>query len=289
MKFRRPLVLALSGGGGNGAAQAAAVLELLEQGAEPDLYVGTSIGAWNAAWLAGHPGVEGARELVRLWEDGTFAEMAKTQPLHAAAALLGRRPTLLGPSGIDRFVRKSGFGSPRFEELATPLVVGAVDCETYRLRYWGGVGATGDVLPVVRASSALPPIFPPVEIDGRTWQDAGLVDNDGVARAVAEMKGDGRQFGTVIVVDAAPSQPSQAPKTVPQSVRAGLGAVFHGHLVSGAKTAWSAGFAVHVIEAGSGSIFDFRHPREGVTAGREAARAFLAGRAAPDLHGGLAV
>src|ERR671924_1554463 len=57
----------LSGGGNLGAGQVGAVLALLERGIQPDLLVGTSAGAINAAYLAGDPGLDGARRLAAIW------------------------------------------------------------------------------------------------------------------------------------------------------------------------------------------------------------------------------
>ena len=44
----------LSGGGSLGAVQVGMLQALAERGVEPDLLVGTSCGALNAAWVAGH-------------------------------------------------------------------------------------------------------------------------------------------------------------------------------------------------------------------------------------------
>ena len=53
----------LSGGGSLGSIQAGMLLALAEHDIEPDLLVGTSVGAVNAAWLAGHPVLAGAHKL----------------------------------------------------------------------------------------------------------------------------------------------------------------------------------------------------------------------------------
>lgn len=274
MSSTHPVVIDLTGGGGNGAAQAAAVLELLEAGIVPDLYAGTSIGAWNAAFLAANPGVEGARRLVDLWRDGTMAKMAAPQPLHALGGLLGRHGGLSGPRGAEAVLARTGLDRATFGDLATPLVVGAVDAQTYRLRYWGGAGATGAVAPLVLASSALPPIFDPVEVGGREMVDAGLVDNTALPEVVRRLEAAGSRSARIIVVDAAPMNPGEPPHSVGSSVLAGLGAVFRGHRERGVAAARAAGHEVSVVEVGSGSIFDFRHPLVGIAFGRAAGRAW---------------
>ncbi len=50
--MKRPLAFVLGGGGSRGALQIGALRGLLEAGLYPDLLVGTSIGAANAAYLA---------------------------------------------------------------------------------------------------------------------------------------------------------------------------------------------------------------------------------------------
>jgi NTE family protein len=282
----RTRVLSLSGGGGNGAAQAAAVLDLLESGYVPDMYVGTSIGAWNAAYLASHPGVKGARQLVELWRDGTMRMMAAPQPLHAIGGLLGRHGGLSGPRGGERVLAVTGLMETRFEDLATPLVLGAVDAETFELRYWGGEGAEGAVAPLVLASSALPPIFDPVEIEGREMIDAGLVDNCALPEITRRLGG---RPADITVVDAAPMSTSTPPHSVGQSLIAGLGAIFRGQRERGIEVAEAAGHSVSVIEVGSGSILDFAHPAVGIAFGRSAARTWRRGHEASAPDSGLAV
>ncbi|MCV6604669.1 MAG: patatin-like phospholipase family protein, partial [Porticoccaceae bacterium] len=60
-----------------------------------------------------------------------------------------------------------------FEELKIPLQVVATD-------YWSGeavVFDSGELLPALKASMAIPGVFPPVEIDNRVLVDGGIVNN----------------------------------------------------------------------------------------------------------------
>ena len=57
------VAFALSGGGNLGALQAGSLRALVEAGVEPDLLVGSSIGALNAAFCATHPGSAGCTRL----------------------------------------------------------------------------------------------------------------------------------------------------------------------------------------------------------------------------------
>jgi predicted acylesterase/phospholipase RssA len=63
------IAFVLSGGANYGALQAGALTVLLEKGINPDMLVGTSAGALNAAWLARDPSLAGARKLEHLWSE----------------------------------------------------------------------------------------------------------------------------------------------------------------------------------------------------------------------------
>ena len=55
----------LSGGGSLGSVQVGMLLALAQEGIEPELVAGTSVGAINAAWVAGRPGLAGAQRAGR--------------------------------------------------------------------------------------------------------------------------------------------------------------------------------------------------------------------------------
>jgi len=262
--------MVLAGGGGNGAAQAAAAYELIRAGITPDLFIGTSVGSLNAAFLAAHPGVAGAQQLVELWRDGTIATMATAHPRHIAAALLGRQGSLSTSEGIDQVLRDTGLDKARFENLATPLIVGAIDVETTKLMYTSG---PGPVAPLLRASAALPIFYKAAEIRGRPFVDAGLIDNCGLFEVVRRLAQDRSGPADIVVLDAAPTPSPTPPKSVWDSLTYFAAVVFRGHRDHGVETAEAAGHRVHVIEVGQGSIADFKHPdlriRSGLQAGKE--------------------
>ena len=80
--MNRPLALALSGGGARGALQVGALRALLEAKIQPDLLVGTSIGAANAAVLA----IRGVAtcsiaSLIEDWRAATAADLLSSNTL----------------------------------------------------------------------------------------------------------------------------------------------------------------------------------------------------------------
>src|SRR5581483_2017747 len=81
----------LSGGGARGALQVGMLKALLEHGEYPDVLVGTSVGAWNGAWLAREPTLPGVAALESVW--------STLKPVHV---LLGREPAANTPSQVLR-------------------------------------------------------------------------------------------------------------------------------------------------------------------------------------------
>src|SRR5262245_26430028 len=178
----------LSGGGARGALQVGAVRALLEAGITPDVLIGTSIGAWNAAVLARFPIEEALERMTEAWRQSQPAqillgrESGSSMPPHQALTgvlMLSaiRRvtqgyPSLYSDTGQKRLIAELLDGVT-FEELRLPLRVVASDLIYARHK----VFASGPVAPAVLASSAIPGIFPPVQIGESVYVDGGALDN----------------------------------------------------------------------------------------------------------------
>ena len=78
----------LSGGGNLGSIQAGQLEGLAGAGIRPDLLVGTSIGAANAAFLAAGPGPERTRELADVWRRTRSGDVFPRNPVRAGRATL---------------------------------------------------------------------------------------------------------------------------------------------------------------------------------------------------------
>ncbi|HEV7129621.1 MAG TPA: patatin-like phospholipase family protein [Ktedonobacterales bacterium] len=177
----------LSGGGARGAVQVGMLRALLEAGERPDVIVGTSIGAWNGAWLARHPNLEGLNELEDLWHGLTSSkvllgrETYGAPPARAIAGMLvlsaARRvaqgaPSLYSDAGMSQLVERL-IGNWTFEDLTLPMRVIAAN-----LSHGGrAVFYSGPLAPPVLASSAIPGIFPPVRIGEQVYVDGGALEN----------------------------------------------------------------------------------------------------------------
>src|ERR1022692_2151124 len=103
---KRVTAFALSGGGNLGPMQAGAIAALMEDGIEPDLLVGTSVGALNAAYLSTRPGLPGARQLLEAWSALRRSEVAAFSPVTFVAGFLGIRDHLLSTSRRRALVRR---------------------------------------------------------------------------------------------------------------------------------------------------------------------------------------
>lgn len=151
-------IFVLSGGAALGAAQAGMLETLGHAGVVPDLVLGTSAGAINAAFFAHQPTAEGAQALAEIWQSLTSGEVFGTTT-HRALNLLRGRTGLSSPQRL-RAVIADNLPSPRIEDAPTPF--GAVTTHM-------GTGAavlhrSGSAVEILLASAAIPGVFPPVEL-----------------------------------------------------------------------------------------------------------------------------
>lgn len=171
----------LSGGGPLGALQVGALKALYEHGVTPDLLVGTSVGAINATFLAFNPGPEGPGEMEKLWLSMTEADLFPPGRFRAPwARFLARGDHVFENTGLRRVVERR-IGTPRFEDARVPLGVIATELDTGAER----VFTSGPVIEPLLASTAMPSIYPPVEIDGVKYIDGGVANNVPIAPAIA--------------------------------------------------------------------------------------------------------
>ena len=162
---RRPTVgLVLSGGGARGLAHIGVLRILEREGIPVDYLAGTSMGGVIAAgYAAGMSSYDLERE-----------SLAITQKRH----LLRLADPGLPDGGLIRGERvltffKQEFGEKTFSELNLPLAVVAVDlvsCQEVVLR-------EGPVALALRATSSLPGVFKPVEMNGYRLVDGGVLNN----------------------------------------------------------------------------------------------------------------
>jgi len=170
----------LSGGGNRGACQVGMLRALCERGIIPDLVVGSSIGAINAAFFAGQPTLEGTYLAAEMWRTVATNDVFPKGRLHGSWRFLERREAVYPIEGLRRLV--GGFlRFERLEDSLVPLTVVATRLDD-GVEEWL---TEGPALEAVLASAALPAIFPAVEREGIRYIDGGVVDNTPLSVALA--------------------------------------------------------------------------------------------------------
>jgi NTE family protein len=173
--------LVLAGGAALGAMQAGMVHALYERGIAPDLLIGTSAGALNAAFLASRPAtVATAQELATVWRGLRRSDILPLRPATLMSGLAGRRDHLIPDHALRRLAARH-LQVERLEQAAIPLYLVAFDLLTgteVRL-------SDGPLADAVLAAAAIPGVLPPVHWRGRLLADGGITDNTPVSHAVA--------------------------------------------------------------------------------------------------------
>src|SRR5689334_2988304 len=117
----------LAGGAALGAMQAGMVHALYEHGIAPDLLIGTSAGALNAAFLASRPAtVATAHELAAIWRGLRRSDILPLRPATLLGGLAGRRDRLIPDTALRRLAARHRH-SARLEQAAIPLHLIAFD------------------------------------------------------------------------------------------------------------------------------------------------------------------
>lgn len=203
------VALVLQGGGALGAYQAGVYQALHEHDMTPDWVVGTSIGAINAAIIAGNPREVRIERLREFWESISHADLLDMQQVPDSTRQMATWLTTM-----DTFVRGvPGFFTPRpFNPFAMGLPVPPEEASFYNteelrttlnkyvdfdfLNSKAGIRLTVSAVKVtcgtltkfdtalqplnaehIMASGALPPGFAPVRVDGDLYWDGGLYSN----------------------------------------------------------------------------------------------------------------
>jgi NTE family protein len=198
----------LSGGANYGAQQVGALEVLLEHGLLPDMVMGVSAGALNAAWVALHPTLEGVQELARLWREDAAASIPPVGPLTALLRLIGGKDSLLSNDSLLQFIRRWPFAESVFGELTHPrLYTVAANYHTGDLRIFGD-DPNDRLLDGLMTSTAMPPFYPPWEVNGVPYLDGGVISHLPLQAAID--RGADEIFalrnGRGFMVDAAPAQ-----------------------------------------------------------------------------------
>lgn len=169
-----------AGGASLGAMQAGMLHGLYERGIVPDLLVGTSAGALNAAFVASRPQtVATARDLGDIWRALHRDDIFPLTPRAVIGGLVNHADHLVPDSGVRRLARRH-LQIDQLEDADVPLHLVSFDLlagEEVRL-------STGSALDSVLAATAIPGVLPAVHRDGRLLVDGGVVNNTPLSHAV---------------------------------------------------------------------------------------------------------
>ncbi len=157
-KYKTGLVL--SGGGTRGFAHLGVIAALYEKGIKPDVISGTSAGAIVGAFIAGNKSPE---EILQIFSKGWFFKYTN---LHFPV------DGLLKLNGLQEVIQHE-IHYENIEDLPIPFFVTVSNLTTGAVEY----RSTGPLDQTVLASSSIPIVFSPVEINGEYFVDGGLLDN----------------------------------------------------------------------------------------------------------------
>jgi NTE family protein len=170
----------LGGGGHLGAAEVGMLHALMEHGVRPDLIVGTSVGALHGAAVARSPSVASVEKLETAWGELAGLGVLGSSWFTDATILLRTRTHMRSSDPLRRLATRL-LGVETFEELAVPFQCVAA-CIERSAEHWF---SSGPLVEAILASSAVPGILPPVQIDGEHFIDGGIVNSVPLDRAVA--------------------------------------------------------------------------------------------------------
>jgi NTE family protein len=171
--------LVLAGGGTRGALQIGMLQVLTEHGFVPDRIYGSSVGAVNGAAFAGDPTRRGVERMTEIWLGLTRETVYPQGRLHGPWLYFQQRDSVFVNAGLRKVI-EDGIGFERLEDAVIPVEVVATSLTDGGERWF----TYGPAAEAVLASSAVPAIFPPVEIDGERYIDGGVVNNVPIRRAI---------------------------------------------------------------------------------------------------------
>jgi NTE family protein len=146
----------------------------------PVLILGTSVGAFNGSVIADNPGPSGVGRLTAFWEEVSGADLFGGTLLGRMRSVATMRPAIHETSEIRSILERVHGPDRLIEDLTVPFQCVAASIER-AAEHWF---TRGPLVEAVLASSAVPALFPPVEIDGQHFYDGGLVNSVPLTRAV---------------------------------------------------------------------------------------------------------
>lgn len=242
----KPMALILQGGGALGAFEYGVVTRLVELGWQPKAVTGVSIGAINAAAIAGAHDGDIAASLHRVWEAITLPPVPWLPPSQQGSLSLFGNPNFyrLRTDYFDlpfwtslcstvpmyatlnkhcNFEQINNAAHMRVAVTATDLHSGGPTTFSNYLAQGKRLESDGHVACRTRldathilASGSLPPGFPATEIDNKLYWDGGLFSNTPIDALLNLLEPDEIDTLPIFVVDLFPTEGLPAPANLTQ-------------------------------------------------------------------------
>jgi len=235
--------LALSGGATHGAAHIGVLKVLEREGIHPACVAGTSAGALiGAAYCAGVP----IAEIERLFLDLDWPDLLRFT-IKPKLSFFDAQP-------LEYFL-KTKIGDLKFSDLRIPFAAIACDITTGERV----VLDKGPLAKAIRASSAFPALFPPVEVDNRMLIDGGIIDNLPVEQV--------RAMGATLTIGSDVSRRGRKMKTPENPIEVLFSAIY---IMQDRSAYFSADDCDFLIQPDIAeySAWGFKHAEKMVEAGR---------------------
>jgi NTE family protein len=177
--MKKALAFVLGGGGSRGALQVGSLYALLEHGLQPDLLVGTSIGAVNATFLALNGfSRESLDRLSATWHRAAEMDLLPSNYIQTTLrAMLGRSSTNPAHRIQDFFIQNGLTPDLCFSDIQhLHLVIVTADLNSGKPVLYGEE-PEAKVLDALLMSTALPPWNMPVKKQSQFLMDGGVLSN----------------------------------------------------------------------------------------------------------------
>jgi NTE family protein len=243
------VALVLGGGAARGFAHIGVLRVLEDAGIPVELVVGTSVGSLVGALYADGYNASELEHLSRDLDRDDFFDFGIAPALFGTGLASGER--------LEQWMRDH-LRARDIEQLAIPYAAVATDLDD------GSVVVLdrGEIVRAVRASSAIPGVFEPVELEGRLLVDGGVVANLPVAIA--------RSLGAdvIIAVDVTEVTGKARPSSFVEVVMRAVTILTHEGMEESARSA----DVLVAPRVGDVDLLDFDAKERAIAAGAAAAR-----------------
>jgi NTE family protein len=190
--------LVLGGGSMKGAFQVGVVQAVLENGFEPEMIYGISVGALNTTFLANEAGRQmqendevkwplASRKLLEFWIKNITQpqdiSMLRSRVMLGMNTLMSRFDGIVDPLPLHELIRRH-LTDEYLTNTPVKVKVGAVNVASGEIKYV--TPADPHYVDFVYASSSIPMLMPAVDIEGQLYLDGGMREVAPIRQAIED-------------------------------------------------------------------------------------------------------